>query len=528
VRVGAAATFEPGDVRKVDGVEPGFFSDEHREFFVGKGSPFGAPGVLVLRRKEGAWTAALAKTCLPYVLTKEARERGIVPPVGESWLPSTMASAIPVALRYWEQPTPDLVKQTRDKLLDSGIVDERLVKLVDGDIRLCIERLFLYEPDDAPVTMSAPSLADALSRICSAVPEGASVVQPMTDAAGWEAEVTDAAKRADALLVLSDARPGGDPNDVVAAVVQADPVGYWLVEHDDTPASRLALKRLGPVFKLRAEGASSRVFVASFPPGDLSLVDWVEAEEAEPAPEPTTKAIGVLRLAKVAPPADANGEQRFVLGVVLEPEVVDAQKDVYSADEIRGTAHLYMERFGTIKLMHEGEPINDRVKILESYLAPCDFEIGEQKVTKGAWVMGVRVVDDALWGAVKKGELTGFSIGGSAVRKPVSATLLTRGHSCGHTSERTDGRHDDAERPRGSPPLRYARGGGLARRPRREQAKVPGREARGKDDGDWLRGPTESRRFVHGYAPGRSGFSRARRGSGSGGERHRERARLYG
>ena len=39
---------------------------------------------------------------------------------------------------------------------------------------------------------------------------------------------------------------------------------------------------------------------------------------------------------------DPNDE-RFVLGIVLEPEVVDAQGDIYSAEEIRAAAHRFME-----------------------------------------------------------------------------------------------------------------------------------------------------------------------------------------
>jgi hypothetical protein len=33
--------------------------------------------------------------------------------------------------------------------------------------------------------------------------------------------------------------------------------------------------------------------------------------------------------------------------------------------------------------------------------------------------MVVKVMDDELWGAVKSGDLTGFSIGGAAVREQV-------------------------------------------------------------------------------------------------------------
>jgi DNA adenine methylase len=62
--------------------------------------------------------------------------------------------------------------------------------------------------------------------------------------------------------------------------------------------------------------------------------------------------------------------------------------------------------------------VNDQVTVLESYVAPVDFEIAGVPVKKGTWLLGVRVLSDELWEQVKDGKLTGFSIGGSARRVP--------------------------------------------------------------------------------------------------------------
>ena len=120
-----------------------------------------------------------------------------------------------------------------------------------------------------------------------------------------------------------------------------------------------------------------------------------------------------LKIAK----ASADDDEHYVLGIVLEPDVVDAQKDIYSADEVRDAAHKYMAEFQNRGLMHK-EIVNGKVDLLESYLAPADFTIGDQHVKKGTWVMAVRVKDAKLWNECKTGGLTGFSIGGSANRKP--------------------------------------------------------------------------------------------------------------
>jgi len=143
---------------------------------------------------------------------------------------------------------------------------------------------------------------------------------------------------------------------------------------------------------------------------------------------------------------DPNDE-RYVLGVVLEPEVVDAQGDIYSAEEIRQAAHRFMEELTArgpagrarrrrctpsseldsvqqgvrgLGFMHRLE-VNEEVKVLESYLAPADLRIGEVRVRKGTWLLAVRLLSDELWAQVKDGELTGFSIGGSARRVPADA-----------------------------------------------------------------------------------------------------------
>ena len=119
----------------------------------------------------------------------------------------------------------------------------------------------------------------------------------------------------------------------------------------------------------------------------------------------------VARLVKNADPSD----ERYVLGIVLEPETVDAQGDIYSAEEIRQAAHQFMEEFGALGLMHRLR-VNGQVKVLETFLAPTDMKIGEIAVKQGTWLLGVRVLSDDLWAAVRDGSITGFSIGGSARR----------------------------------------------------------------------------------------------------------------
>jgi hypothetical protein len=125
-----------------------------------------------------------------------------------------------------------------------------------------------------------------------------------------------------------------------------------------------------------------------------------------------------------------NIEEQYVLGIVLEPNdgeqgsiyLPDTQGDIYSIDEIRQAAFLYMEKFQNTGLNHKSI-VNKKIKIVESYLAPTDMSIKgwdghTYEIQKGTWLLGLHVVDKSIWEKVKSGELNGLSIGGSAKKVP--------------------------------------------------------------------------------------------------------------
>ena len=158
---------------------------------------------------------------------------------------------------------------------------------------------------------------------------------------------------------------------------------------------------------------------------DWEISDWADENDAFAKSVPLIKGTN---------PED----ERYVLGIVLEPEVVDAQGDIYSIEEIRQAAHRFMEEFGGVGLMHRFR-VNGDVKILESYLAPTNLEIAGTNIRQGTWLLAVRILSDALWEKVKTGELSGFSIGGSARRTPENH----RPKECGMSGqqEKTDPLH---------------------------------------------------------------------------------------
>jgi len=122
-------------------------------------------------------------------------------------------------------------------------------------------------------------------------------------------------------------------------------------------------------------------------------------------------------------------EKRLVMGPVLIPESIDLQDEIVSAEEIENAGHNYM-----IKLTFQNDPeflnsiglddkadrgfmhvdFSRKIAVVESYMAPVNFEINGRKIVKGTWVMTVKVFDDEVWILIKTGKITGFSIGGRA------------------------------------------------------------------------------------------------------------------
>ncbi|TES56179.1 terminase [Halalkalibacterium halodurans] len=121
----------------------------------------------------------------------------------------------------------------------------------------------------------------------------------------------------------------------------------------------------------------------------------------------------------------SDEEKQLVTGVVYEPEVEDAHGDFMTADEIEKAAHQFLKDYRNIDKQHDF--ISDVGEVVESWIAKSDMTLGDEEITEGTWVMTVKVTDNDSWEAIKKGDITGFSMAGSAEviekqkeKKPVS------------------------------------------------------------------------------------------------------------
>ncbi len=108
-------------------------------------------------------------------------------------------------------------------------------------------------------------------------------------------------------------------------------------------------------------------------------------------------------------------EEQKVTGVVLEPDVFDAQKTTITAEVIRKAAHGFLAGFNiTTKLGVQHKDFKKQFELCESYIAPINFALGDKTIKKGSWIVILKILSKKIWDRVKSGEITGFSIGGKA------------------------------------------------------------------------------------------------------------------
>lgn len=183
----------------------------------------------------------------------------------------------------------------------------------------------------------------------------------------------------------------------------------WLKGNPDTEGKRI---------KVTSEGGVLRISMADMPTAEGAVGD-PPAEEV-PAEEPPVEV--AQSITKQIPITKVDLERRLVYGIVLEPgdpEHVDAQGDWLKPEEIEQSCHNFMKRYRAqetkMRLQHEQDA--PKVSMVECYIAPADFVLGEQAVKQGSWIVASHIDDNQLWEQVKSNELTGYSIGGVGERE---------------------------------------------------------------------------------------------------------------
>ena len=104
-----------------------------------------------------------------------------------------------------------------------------------------------------------------------------------------------------------------------------------------------------------------------------------------------------------------SSKQQIVFGEVYIPDVKDTDGNFMTAETIEKMSHDFLanKKNSQISKAHDGN--TDKGVVVESFIV----RKGDPDFVEGAWVVGVHVPDEKIWGQIEKGELTGFSIEGT-------------------------------------------------------------------------------------------------------------------
>jgi uracil-DNA glycosylase family 4 len=153
----------------------------------------------------------------------------------------------------------------------------------------------------------------------------------------------------------------------------------------------------------------------------------------------------------VARVAKSAGEKQIVYGVVLDPYEVDTQEEWAPPATIEQTAHGYLRRSRVVGREHLRKATADLVEswcvhypTSQDYQAAMTLQphrayempFGDDVVHSGAWIAGVKL-GDAEWAAYKRGEITGFSIGGFSAKVQVARSSMPKVEFVRLVEERT-------------------------------------------------------------------------------------------
>lgn len=106
----------------------------------------------------------------------------------------------------------------------------------------------------------------------------------------------------------------------------------------------------------------------------------------------------------------SDAKQQIVYGEVYVPDRRDTDGNYMTAETIMEMAHNFMKnkRNAQISKDHDGD--TDKGCVVESFIA----REGDPDFIAGSWVVGVHVPSTEIWKSIEAGELTGFSIEGTA------------------------------------------------------------------------------------------------------------------
>lgn len=98
--------------------------------------------------------------------------------------------------------------------------------------------------------------------------------------------------------------------------------------------------------------------------------------------------------------------ERVVMAEVLVPEVPNVFGDYWTKEAIKHAAYAFMQRGFGIDVEHDNIDVTGlEAVVVESFIARS----GDPTFIEGSWVVGMRILNDALWASVLDGTINGYS-----------------------------------------------------------------------------------------------------------------------
>jgi len=150
---------------------------------------------------------------------------------------------------------------------------------------------------------------------------------------------------------------------------------------------------------------AAKKYMKTKPPTEKDLKEWDKKRS-----ELIKKNIYGFRILKL------DRKKQIAGGIVYEPNVEDTQGDFTDPQEIENAMYRFMERYSRdprkIKIEHQGK--THYFPVLECFQPEEPTKKGDTKIPAGAWWLMIKITDKKIWDLVEKGEITGFSMGGTA------------------------------------------------------------------------------------------------------------------
>jgi len=394
----------------------------------------------------------------PYVLGKEAAEKGWLPPKGISTLPKRIRKKVPVRLQFW--------KMTGKAALDARAELMEFEELgFEGVKKAAMPFVLQHHAWRGPIVIRFGEssehwdlrIREAPDKFWHLVLEEDPLDSP-EGVSGYEKEMsgkpveTPKGKRLDAMEIKPgervDLKPGTEANptketpawletlDAGNCETMDEGNGWRKIRFDGKKLKGAWFFRQeeGNNFWLMSQSGGPKVSKAAFPPetADLHISLLTEMicskcrgmAAADAIICPHCNAELPERVAKSwdVPILKRNDEKRVCMAPALIPwPFVDSQGDWLTEAEVEDACRRFMVKGARIREEHSHD--RPEVRVTQNWLSPVPltFELPDGEVTypRGTWFMETYYPpeEEATWQKVKKGELTGYSIGGFGKRR---------------------------------------------------------------------------------------------------------------